>query len=264
MWRSTFVLGVDAVLGVALFRVDALILGALAGDREVAAYTVGYRLMETVLFVTWAVSRSLFPAMVRAGGGRPLVQVAENALAVAAAVLTPYGLLMLLEGGQIIRLLFGSSYGAESTTSLQWLAFAPLAFALNYFCGYVLFVRGRKSWLLLGTVFALLVNVALNVLLIPMFEARGAAFATTASYLVEGVLNIVLVARCAGLFRLHRSLLLSVGACVPMAAALLLLDAPLGVEVAAGGLLYVLAYMLLVRWRDPGQLALLRSLVTRS
>ena len=70
LWRSSFLLGLDAVLGMALFRVDMLILGALAGDRDVAEYAVGYRLMETVLFVTWAVSRSLVPAMVQAGTGR--------------------------------------------------------------------------------------------------------------------------------------------------------------------------------------------------
>jgi hypothetical protein len=42
---------------------------------------------------------------------------------------------------------------------------------------------------------------------------------------------------------------------------LLLLGAPVLLEVAAGGLVYVVAYWLLARWRDPGQIALLRSLL---
>jgi len=263
MWRSTFVLGLEQVLGMALFRIDAIILGELSSDRHVAAYAVGYRLMETVLFVTWSVSRSLFPAMVRAGSGRALLAVAENAMAVAAAVLMPYGFLMLIEGGRILRLLFGEEYGAESTVSLQWLAFAPVAFALQFFIAYVLLVQNRKKWILLTTAFAVVVNLALNTALIPEFGAPGAAFSTTVSYLAAGLMSVVLVSRSAGLFRVDRALLLCLLASLPMAAVLVLLHVNVVVESAVGGVVYLVSYLLIASWWAPEQVALVRSLVRR-
>jgi O-antigen/teichoic acid export membrane protein len=244
-----------------LFRIDAVILGALGGDAQLASYTVGYRLMETVLFVTWSVSRSLLPVLVRAEPGRARVKVGESALAVAGAVLVPYGVVMLLNGADVLRLLFGADYAQTSAASLQWLAFAPVAFAVHYFAGYLLFLHGHKQAMMLTTCFAVVLNVGLNVLLIPAFGAEGAAFATTASYVVTALLRIALLARAAAWFRLNRGLGLCVVAAVPMAVALLLIDQPLIVEALTGGVVYVAAYLLFAVRYGPEQIAVLRSMV---
>ena len=263
MWRTTFQMGVDTVFGVVLFRVDAVMLGAIGGDAELAEYTVGYRLMETVLFVTWSVSRALLPVLVRAEAGRARVKVGESALAVAGAVLVPYGVVMLLEGDDVLRLLFGAEYAQTSAASLQWLAFAPVAFAVHYYCGYLLFLHGHKQAMMLTTGFALVVNVALNVVLIPAFGAEGAAAATTASYVAAAMLRIMLLRRLAALFRVERALALCVGAAVPMAASLLLIDPPVIAEAVIGSGVYLVAYLLLA-WRfGPEQIAVLRSMVRR-
>ncbi len=263
-WRRTLLLGVDSVLSMALFRLDALLLGALADDGQVAAYAVAYRLMETVLFVTWAVSRSLFPTMVRAGGGAPLLRVTESAISIAGALLVPYGVLVLLDGGDLVRLLFGGEYGGDPVVALAWLAFAPVSFAVGYFGSYLLVVQQRTARLVATTVFAVVVNTALNVVLIPAYGAPGAAAATTASYVAQAVLTVVLIAPGTGVLRPERALLLPALASLALAATLLGLRLPVLVEAPVGGAVYVAAYLLLVRWRDPAQLALLRSLVSRS
>jgi O-antigen/teichoic acid export membrane protein len=261
MWRSTFLLGLDGVLGMALFRLDMLMLGHLAGDGRVAVYAVGHRLMETVLFVTWAVSRSLFPAMARTETGRPRLRVAENGLAVAGAIFVPYGLILLIDGGDLIELLFGGEYVNESVVALRWLAFAPVAFALGYFGSYLLFLQGDKRWMMRTTAAAVVVNAGLNVALIPAHGARGAALATTASYAFLGLIRVALLLRRAGWFRLGQSLGLPVAAALPMAGTLLVLGGlPFLLRAALAGVVYLAVYLALARWRDPGQLAVLRSL----
>lgn len=263
MWRRTFLIGVDAVLSMALFRLDALMLGALAGDRAVAAYAVAYRLMETVLFVNWAVSRSLLPAMVRAGAGAPLLRVGQNAMSVVGALLVPYGTLVLVDGADLIRLLFGEGYGQDSVTALQLLAFAPVAFAASYFGSYLLIVQQRKRQLLLSTVLAVVVNAALNVVLIPAHGAGGAAAATLASYAAQALLGVVLVAPGNGVLRVDLALVLPAVAAVPMALALTLLHLPVVAEAGVGTATYLLTYLLLARSFDPAQLRLVASLVRR-
>ena len=262
-WRSTFLLGVDTVLAMALFRIDAVMLGALADDAAVAAYAVAYRLMETVLFVTWAVSRSLFPAMARAGGGPALLRVGETAVSVAGALLVPYGVLLLVDGGELLRLLFGAEYGGDSVTALRLLAFAPLVFAAAYYASYLLLVQRRNRGILVSTVVAVVLNIALNLALIPALGARGAAAATTASYLVEAVVCLAYVRPGAGWLRLDRALLLPAVAALPMAVLLVVLGGHVLVQAAVAGAAYVAGYLLLTRWRDPERLALLRAIVTR-
>ena len=262
-WRSTFLLGVDTVLAMALFRVDAIMLGALDDDAAVAAYAVAYRLMETVLFVTWAVSRSLFPAMARAGGGPALLRVGENAVSVAGALLVPYGVLLLVDGGDLLGLLFGAEYGGDSVVALQLLAFAPLAFAVAYYSSYLLLVQRRNRAILLSTLAAVALNVVLNLVLIPPLGARGAAAATTLSYAVEALVCLACVRPGAGWLRLDRALLLPALAALPLAAVLVLLGGPVLLRAAVAGAVYLAAYLLLTRWRDPERLVLLRAIVTR-
>ena len=49
-------LGVDTVVAMALFRIDQVLLGAMKGDAAVGVYAAAYRLLETMLFVSWAVA----------------------------------------------------------------------------------------------------------------------------------------------------------------------------------------------------------------
>lgn len=261
VWRSTFFIGLDTVFAMALFRIDALMLGAIAGSTELALYSAAYRLMETVLFITWTASRSFLPAMVRAKPGRELLGLGEGALAVAAALLVPYGVLLCLDGDRLLRLLFGTGYGAGAVVALQWLAFAPVAFALSFYTAYLLFVRGRVGYMLAATIAATALNVLLNVWLIPLLGAEGAAIATTLSYAAEGLLSVALLIRENGVLRVDRALYLSVGASAPMGAFLYFVDLPIVSETLIAGLIYALGYLALVRWRDPGQLRVIQSLI---
>jgi O-antigen/teichoic acid export membrane protein len=263
MWRGTFLLGLDVVVAMALFRVDALLLGALVGARQVAEYMVAYRLVETVMFVSWAVARSLFPAMARARAGRPLLAVADNALAVAGALLVPYGVVVLVDGERLVGLIFGGEYGGDAVTSLYFLAFSPLAFSLAYLCGYVLFAQGRLVQVVVASTAGLAVNVVLNLVLIPVYGAPGAAFATLVSYAAEGVLSVFLIAPGTGILRWDRSIRLGLVASIPMAVVLLTVQAPVLVELGVAAVLYVPCYLALARWWAPEQLTLLRSLLSR-
>jgi len=264
MWGRVFLIGVDTVLSMALFRIDSIMIGALTSDAELAAYSVAYRLMETVLFVNWAVSRSTFPAMVRAGSGRPLLRVAEGAVSVVGALLVPYGVLVLLDGGQLVTLLFGAAYGGASVVTLQLLALAPMSFGVSYLASYVLLVQQRKARVLLATGIGVAANLALNLALIPSYGARGAGAATTLSYLAQAALTLVLIAPGNGVLRLDRALALPVLAALPMALTLAAVSAPVLLEAVLAGLVYVGCYLLLARWRDPAQLDLLRSMAKRA
>ena len=66
---GTFLIGVSGLVLMLLFRVDMVLLARLRGDAEVAVYSVAYRLLETVLFVSYAVHQAVFPVMSATSSG---------------------------------------------------------------------------------------------------------------------------------------------------------------------------------------------------
>ncbi len=263
MWRSSFVLGIDTLVAMALFRLDAVLLGLIRGDEELASYAVAYRLLETVLFVNWAVTRAIFPAMSRARKDSEAVVLAEQGLSAVATVFVPYGALLILEGPRLLQLLFGAEYSGQSALTLRLLAAAPLAFALSYLASETLTARKRNRAVLLSTVGGAVLNIAVNLVAIPLYGGPGAAVATTVSYAAEGFLAILLAGPTMGYLRVDRALRLPVLALPPMIGAMLLMHLPVLVECAVGGVVYLVTWVLLARWLFPEQLRLVRTLARR-
>jgi O-antigen/teichoic acid export membrane protein len=256
-------LGVNAVVSMALLRIDAVLLGVIAGDLAVGLYAAAYRLLETVLFVGYAVTRAVFPVVAskpdpaRARRGMRLGTV------ILATAFVPYAVLLLLRGPQILSLLYGSRYSQGVQPILAWLSTAPLLYGVGFLTGAVLIALGQRRPLLIGGVIALALNVAMNLALIPSLGGAGAAIATVAGYLVEtSILLLVLVRSLPGVWSARS--LLPAAAGTLAAAAVLAGPARLFVALVLACLAFVLTWLPLVRWLDPEQLQVLRRLVQRS
>lgn len=261
--RGTFLLGLSALVLMLLFRVDVLVLGHLKGPEEVAVYSVAYRLLETVLFVTYAINYAVLPVMsVAADRVRRRIGY-ERAIAVAAFVYLPFTVVCLLEGNAVIDLLFGATYADAAAPVLAWLAPAPLFVAAATFAASVLLATERTRELFLGSVSALVVNLVLNLLLIPPYGATGAAAATAISYVVQAGVVLVGLVRAGERVSVLTPLASAAGASVVLLLALALLTLPLLAELVLGGVVYVGAWLLLVRVLAPEQQQVVVGLLTR-
>ena len=261
MWRASFVLGIDSIVAMALFRVDTVMLGAIDGDEAVASYAVAYRLLETVLFVNWAVTRAIFPAMSRTTDAATILRATERGLSVVGVVFVPYAVILIVEGRAILELLFGAAYLDDATAVLRWLSLAPLAFALSFLGSNALMASRRNRALLLSSLLAAVLNVAANLVLIPLWSGVGAAITTTLAYLVEGVAVMFVLAGAFGWLRVDRALAVPVLAAPPLAAILVVVSAPVLVEIAVGGTVYLVTWFLLAARYAPDQVAVVRSIV---
>ncbi len=260
--RTSWPAGVHAVGSMALFRIDAVLLAALAGAATAGTYAAAYRLLETVLFVSWTVSRAVFPAMAAATDPRRVRRVAEAGLVVLTTVFLPYAVLLWCRGPELLRLLYGPDLARQSAPALFWLAPAALLFGAGYLAGLVVVAGGPSPRLLGGSLGALAVNVGLNLLLIPRYGAVGAAVSTSVSYAAQAVLLYPAVRRQVGRPALVRPLLPAVAGSL-VAAGLLLLPVPLAPAVAAAAVGYVLGWLLLARRLDAEQVRVLGGLLRR-
>lgn len=259
--RGTFLIGLSAVTYAALFRVDAVLLGLLKGSEAVAVYAVAYRLIETVLFVSHVINQAIFPVMSASTTAGRIQRGYEKALAAAAFVYFPFAVVSVIEGPRILGLLFGESYASTSSSVLAWLAPSPFLFAAGYFGITVLIARQRNLDLLVAALCATAVNVAANLLLIPRFAADGAALANSGAYAVQLAVVYVAMRRTDMTVRIGRPLVEVGIATAVLAGSLIVLDAPLVVEMILGAAVYMGVWFVLARRFAPDQTALAGQLL---
>jgi O-antigen/teichoic acid export membrane protein len=256
--RRSVPLGVDALVGMVLFRADALLLGWFHGDTAVGEYTAAYRLIETVLFVTWAVSRVIYPAMAAATDLSALRRALDSGLAVAAFVFVPFAALVTVRAADLLGLLYGDHYADTATTVLQVLSPTPLVFAVGYLVSHAFVARGHSGVALVTSVVAGSTNVVANLLLLPSLSTLGAAATTTGAYLLEAALLIVLARRRLGVSGVTRALAVPVLSVLPATAVALMPIHVLPALILAG--VIYLGVWCLLSWKwQPEHVAALRA-----
>jgi O-antigen/teichoic acid export membrane protein len=251
--RECAVLGVTVVVMMALFRLDAVLLGILKGDSAVGAYAVAYRLFETTLFVTFSVQGATFPVMAAAEDTATIGREVTRGLAVAGSVYAVFLAVCLCDAEGVIQLLFGPDYSTVSAGALRWLSAAPLCYLAGALCTSALQAMRRRPLILLAALLALVVNVVLNLVLIPTMAGTGAALSTTVSYALLAGVALAGLAQAGVRVRLARALLPPVATAAATAAILLLLPLPTVADVAVAGTAVGLAWAVCLAARDPQQ-----------
>lgn len=258
----TWAIGASALVLMALFRIDTILLAAFTDDAAVATYSAAYRLLETALFLAFSITGALVPLMAAADAGpRRVREVMESGLTVMGAAYLPFAAVCLVDAAGVLDLLYGGNYGEESAGALRWLSLAPLAFGIAYLSNGGLTAVCRSGGLLVGSVVATAVNVGLNLIIIPRYAGTGAAFVTTLSYFVQAAIVLAFLGRASERIRLAPALVDSAVASVIYALVLLALPLPALVEIVLGGLVYAGVWVALLHRRDPDRLASVRALV---
>ena len=160
---------------------DRFFLVKLSGPREVGLYSIGVR-MASAIILFLAAFRTAWPAFAYSIEDDREAKRAYSFVLTYIVVITSWMALGLgVLAPWLVRLLTTPSfYSAERVV-------APLAFAAAAFGAYIVVVIGigrarktRSNWVITGA--ACLLNVALNLLLIPPYGMVGAAIATIGAY----------------------------------------------------------------------------------
>ncbi|APH00795.1 hypothetical protein ASJ30_03975 [Janibacter indicus] len=251
--------GLNDLASMALFRIDVVIVAWLAGTVAVGYYTAAYRLLETVLFISWSVARVILPALADTSLPAPeRSRTVSAALVAVTAVYLPYTALLLTRGEELVALLFGTEFG--STAIILWLAPAPLFFGAAQIGIIALLAIRPDSAVLLASTLALAVNVGLDLALVPVWGPAAAAAATTAAYAVQATVVLIALRRRIAPLHVRRALAVCAGTVV-VAGATMLLPGHVLTAGVVGGLVYVSLWSLASRRWDRPTHDLVRSIL---
>jgi PST family polysaccharide transporter len=185
-------------------KIDQVMLGRMSGDRAVGLYAVVVKLSEGWLAVPAVLLPSLFPVLVQSRETSPEIyrkrlEKMFNAMSLLAwAIVLP----MVFGAGWIVRTLYGTAY-LDAVPVLR----------IHMWGTFFVFLGSAQSLWEVAENFTLfsfaksaagaVVNVALNLVLIPRYGPAGAAVATVGSYSLAGFLLTGAVPRSRPLFFLQ-------------------------------------------------------------
>lgn len=243
--RTGAPLGVAAVLNMALFRADAVVVEAVAGSGEVGLYGVAFRCYEALVFVAWSLGTVTLPRFSAQGVGARTERLLTAAVTAALAVYVPALVGSLFLAREVVSTAFGERY-AEAAQAVPWLMLALVLFGTTFVArSAAVGVGGRPSVAAVAGA-ALAVNVGLDLLLVPALGFEGAAIGTACAAAVEVVLTLVVLRRLGVALRPDRLLAVPLGAGAVMAGALgALSGAPALLAGVAGCAAYLAALALL-------------------
>lgn len=171
-------------------RADLIILGTLRGAHDVGIYAVAARAAEFVPFFLVAANTVIAPRIAHLfhkGDLALLQRLLTGATRRAFTLSIPVALFFIIAARSLLSYLYGADY-AEGAAVLQILASALLIVVASGPVGTILNMTGYERLAAFGVGLSVLLSVALNAALIPMYGIKGAAIATGISLVFRNIL----------------------------------------------------------------------------
>jgi O-antigen/teichoic acid export membrane protein len=168
-------------------RFDTLILNALSTKEAVGIYSIAVAISEFVWFPSSGIGWVLFP---KTAGSADQVGASKRAAAAARIALLVTLLLGLLIVGVSVPLIpvaFGDAF-ASARLPLAILVFGGVFYSLSIVLSNALAGRGIPQYSLVIAGVGLVVMIALDLVLIPLWGIPGAAAASAVSYMASGLI----------------------------------------------------------------------------
>ena len=159
-------------------KMDQIMLGYLVNDKAVGLYSAGSRISEVWYFIPTTIAISVLPLLIEARQKSEEeyyanLQIIFDLLALVGLIM---GLVITVFAESIIKTLYGISY-LESAAVLSITIWASLFVSLGVASSNWFIIENRPILALQRTTGAAVVNIILNLLLIPKLGLKGAAFA---------------------------------------------------------------------------------------
>lgn len=199
LYRSVLALLIIDIATVVYFRVDLLLMQSLGVPlAEIGRYAAASKVLEGLILLAQPLSQIFFRQVrlawiANTGVLKQIAWLAGLMLLAAAGS----GALMLWLGGPLLVWMLGDAYQGI-TRILPWLMLALLFIFPNAILTQASIALNQERWYAGLAVVAALVNIALNLLLIPSHGIIGAAWATVAT---EATLSLGLLWNLARLRR---------------------------------------------------------------
>jgi len=175
-------------------QTDIVMLGAMTKSEDVGVYAIVMKLGLAVNFILTSINMVLGPKFAELyyrGDMEGLVSVAKKSSKLIFYCTAPFLLVLVVLGKPILGF-----FGEEFISGYTTLCFIALGQFINAICGsvgYFMNMTGNQKLFCRIIFSAALLNIALNLLLIPLYGISGAAIASLLSVCLWNIVTLVFI-----------------------------------------------------------------------
>jgi len=184
--RSTPPFLLYGILASVYYRADTVLLSLLTDATVVGWYGAAYRLLDTMVFLPTIVSVAvMFPILAKLslGSREPLREAMGKGIQAIAVVGVPICVGLFLVADPVVRLIYGDQGFGPAAEALRWLMPGLFALYLNSILTVSLISVNRERRLMVIAGLSCVLNIGLNLVLIPRYQQVAAAAVTSTTEL---------------------------------------------------------------------------------
>jgi O-antigen/teichoic acid export membrane protein len=209
LWKSLFKECIPFIASYALFiiyyRVDILMLSKMEGNFAVGLYSSAYRLVDPILFIPAALASTLMPLMSKeyAHDLSKFKRLYSAGSKYILLLMLPLTIVLFLLSERIINILYTDDYFPAIIT-FQILSLTLVFNSVSSIQNSLLIAADRQKINTLSIGIGCVLNVVLNLILIPIYGYNGAAIATLISVIALFLIQLLFIKQTLSMLSLNR------------------------------------------------------------
>jgi len=177
---KTIPIGITLLFSITYFKIDTILLSIYKGSVEVGVYSLSYKILENLLVLWSFYMASTYPLLTKFYHEKDMKQyrnLINTSLRVIIISSISIIIISFVTAPLVISILGGKSFFSSILLLRILIISIPFFFVNNFFYYYNL-TKSHNTILVLGLVFSLVINLAMNLLAIPFFGYFGASVTT--------------------------------------------------------------------------------------
>lgn len=236
-----------AVLATIYYSTDTIMLSLIKGDSAVGIYNASYKIINLLITVYGVYMTVIFPVMSKFyKSSKELLQITyERSVKYLLIIAVPLAVGITIYANDIMGLIYGSEFQLGSSV-LMILAWSMVLLFINELTSNLLNASNKEITVTTRNSIAAVVNVIINLLLIPLYSYNGASIATLITQAILLILTSYILIK--DLFIPGKNILLDIGKIIiinlALAIILYLLKLPLILTIIIGLIIYIIGIII--------------------
>lgn len=163
------------------FRIDILMLAKMSTEKSIGLYNASYKFIDGLLIIPAMFTTVMFPVMSRVSEDRSGVKyLCQTSIRYLLIFILPVAIGTTLVARPLVLLIYNSNY-SSSAYALSILIWTLVFIFINVPIVNMFYSLGNTKSVIPVVFGMILMNISLNLLLIPQFDFKGASIATVAT-----------------------------------------------------------------------------------
>lgn len=194
--RDSFPFALTSICLIVLTNIDTVMLKTIKGDIPAGYYGVTRALISALVFVPANFTTVLYPVFSRyyQSSRDALIKFYEQSFRLLLIMALPIAVGGMIVAERIIVLFYGQSY-SPATPSLQIMIWALAIQYVSAVASILMLAANRQKSVTQTSFAAMVLNIILNLILIPRYSVAGASVATVAAYALIFIALLYIISR---------------------------------------------------------------------